>query len=500
MEFGGSTAGAVEVKLALADLGAALDVLTGGPWWALSEGELSAAVVELHRLESRVAAAQVGALGEAISRGVPAAAGAVNGAGWLRGLVPVTPSQARARAELAEALPFAAARPTGTAADADADRPTAEPAVGLGADLGPTRAAFDRGELSAAQAGVLVRTSAAIDAIPGETPGSPGVDPVTKAEALALLVDFADRLDVAQLGKAATRARYLLDRGAARRLAKDEDAQQEARSAYLYQDPMTGMWHGELHLPPVEGALVNTVIEVLAKPRPAQDGSPDLRTSQQRHADAFVALAQCAATTALGQPGSLPSRHGAPVRLVATADLATLKADLSKRYGLAGVPPATIATGQPGGWVISPLTAQVLACDAEIVPMIVDEAGRALDVGDTIYPFPPRIRRAIEQRDRHCTYPGCTAQPSWCHAHHLTRHPDGPTSEANGTLLCGRHHRFIHAKAWTGRIIDGHVVWKPPGPDHSELPANAHTQHLEHALKHLARRWLTRNPELRDTG
>jgi Domain of unknown function (DUF222) len=486
MDFGGSTAGAVEVKLALADLGAALDVLTGGPWWALSEGELAAAVVELHRLESRVAAAQVGALGEAVSRGVPAAHGAVNGAAWLRGLVPVTPSQARARAELAEALPAAAA-PAATDATTgagEADGAGVEPAIGLGADLGPTRAAFDRGDLSAAQAGVLVRTSAAIDAIPGETAGSPGVDAATKAEALALLVDFADRLD----------------RGAARRLAKDEDAQQDARSAYLYQDPMTGMWHGELHLPPVDGALVNTVLEVLAKPRPAADGSPDLRTGQQRHADAFVALAQCAVSTAPGQPVALPSRHGAPVRLVATADLATLKADLTRRHGLAGVPPATVATGQPGGWVISPLTAQVLACDAEIVPMITDHAGRALDVGDTIYPFPPRIRKAIEQRDRHCTYPGCTAPSSWCHAHHLTRHPDRPTSEANGTLLCGRHHRYIHAKAWTGRITDGHVVWKPPGPDHPKQPANAHTQHLEHALKHLARRWLTRNPELRDTG
>ncbi len=92
----------------MAGLGAALDGLTSGCWWALSEGELAAAVVELHRLESRVAAAQVGALAEAISRGVPTTQGAINGAAWLRGLVPVTPSQARARAELAEALPPAA--------------------------------------------------------------------------------------------------------------------------------------------------------------------------------------------------------------------------------------------------------------------------------------------------------------------------------------------------------------------------------------------------------
>ena len=111
---------------------------------------------------------------------------------------------------------------------------------------------------------------------------------MTKAEALGVLLDFADRLDVAQLGKAAARARYLLDRDAGRRLAKDEDAQLQAQGAYLVESPLTGMWHGELDLAPVEGAIVNTVIDVLAKPRPAHDGTPDPRTASRRRAEAFV--------------------------------------------------------------------------------------------------------------------------------------------------------------------------------------------------------------------
>src|SRR6185437_11768451 len=102
----------------------------------------------------------------------------------------------------------------------------------------PTRAAFDRGDLSAAQAGVLARTCTAIGAIPGPDGRAGGVDPITKAEALALLLAFADRLDVAQLGKAAARARYLLDRGAAARLAKAEEAQTELQGAYLVENPM----------------------------------------------------------------------------------------------------------------------------------------------------------------------------------------------------------------------------------------------------------------------
>jgi hypothetical protein len=118
---------APDVAAAFEQLTAALDVLTSASWWQLPDGELVGAVVALHRAESRVAAAQVGALADAGSRGLPAGAGFKDGAGWLRGLVPVTPAQASARAGLAEALP----------------------AVGLA----PTRAALAAGAISPGQAG-----------------------------------------------------------------------------------------------------------------------------------------------------------------------------------------------------------------------------------------------------------------------------------------------------------------------------------------------------------
>ncbi len=172
--------------------------------------------------------------------------------------------------------------------------------------------------------------------------------------------------------------------------------------------------------------------------------------------------------------------------------------------------PPVLVTGDPGGWEISPLTLQTLSCEAEVVPVLTDGFGRALDVGQTVYPFPPRIRRAIEVRDQHCTYPNCRSKPAWCHVHHLIRFgPDGPTSEANGALLCGRHHRHVHAHGMVGEIIDGHVIWRPRDPDGSDDPPdgqhNAHLQHYERALRALARRWLepenpTSNPTAPDTG
>jgi hypothetical protein len=118
----------------------------------------------------------------------------------------------------------------------------------------------------------------------------------------------------------------------------------------------------------------------------------------------------------------------------------------------------------PDGWPVSPLTVQTLACTADLVPVLVDENHQPLDVGDTQYAFPPKIRTAIITRDQGCTYPGCGAPAPWCHAHHLTRYRDGgPTSVDNGALLCGRHHRYVHALGLTGYVTTtggrSHVVW-----------------------------------------
>ena len=161
--------------------------------------------------------------------------------------------------------------------------------------------------------------------------------------------------------------------------------------------------------------------------------------------------------------------------------------------------------GQPDGWQLSPLAVQSEACDAETVLILTDQ-GRALDVGTTQYPFPPKIRKAIEHRDRHCTFPNCTAKPPWCHAHHLIaygRHgrDGGPTSEANGTLLCGHHHRYVHANGWTGHLIDGHVTWRTPDPGQEHQP-NTHTLAFQTALHAMALRWLRAGArrEAPDTG
>ena len=58
----------------------------------------------------------------------------------------------------------------------------------------------------------------------------------------------------------------------------------------------------------------------------------------------------------------------------------------------------------------------------------------------------PRLRRALEARDCHCQAPGCRRGLRRCHAHHVQHWEHaGDTSIANCLLLCERHHRAVHA-------------------------------------------------------
>lgn len=479
MSSRGAVGGRLTYDEAIALLPEVLDAVTSAGWWRLSDAQLGEAVGVFHRAESRCAAAQVAVVAEAVERGVPVTAGHKDGARWLRSLVPVTPAVARARAVLAQAF--------GT---------TSRPAR----DLAPTAAAFAAGDISAGHASVVVRTMEAVADIPE-------LDPETAGEGQALLLETAAVVDPAQLGRAGRRLTNCLDPRAGERLARDEDRQQALREVWLSQEP-TGMWRLVGHLPPVTGAALAAALDPLSGPVPAQDGAPDPRSHRQRTCDALGTLAELSLAAGAGQPGGLPRRAGATTRMIVTADLATLTAERPSHSGGAGAGFGLLDTGEPGGWELSPLTTQVLSCGAEVVPMLLDDAtGRPLDVGDTVYAFPPRIRKAIETRDRQCTFASCTARPAWCHTHHLRSfRTGGATSEANGTLLCGWHHRFVHAHGWTGRLVDGQVVWRPPSPlDHAaddETRTNAHLHEFERALRELARRYLRRSGRLEptDTG
>jgi 5-methylcytosine-specific restriction protein A len=102
----------------------------------------------------------------------------------------------------------------------------------------------------------------------------------------------------------------------------------------------------------------------------------------------------------------------------------------------------------------------VAGCDSELFRLVVSAAGEVLDVGRTTRAWTNGIRRAANQRDHGCVFPGCDRPPSWCDLHHCIEwHPCGTTSIDNAASLCRRHHTFIHNHGW--RIVIPTARGKP---------------------------------------
>ena len=101
-----------------------------------------------------------------------------------------------------------------------------------------------------------------------------------------------------------------------------------------------------------------------------------------------------------------------------------------------------------------------LACEADILPMVLGTAGELLDLGRTTRLATPAQRLALWHRDRGCTYPGCSIPPTWCEAHHVTHWCDGGATDlTNLALLCGRHHTVVHERGLTATATAFGVTW-----------------------------------------
>ena len=75
--------------------------------------------------------------------------------------------------------------------------------------------------------------------------------------------------------------------------------------------------------------------------------------------------------------------------------------------------------------------------------------GRPVSVGRSQHAIPERLRRLVEDRDRGCAYPGCTAT-RFVEIHHIDHWADGGgTDYANLISLCPHHHDAHHAGSFT---------------------------------------------------
>jgi hypothetical protein len=322
-------------------------------------------------------------------------------------------------------------------------------ATALTGPLGKTRDALVEGRVSPAQADVVV--TAVTDLPPLEWDRRRGEK---------LMLRHAASLDASDLARAGRHLVEVVDPdGADRRLEaaleRDERAAHLGRYLTIVEDRAGGMrvrGHGSVE----DAAVLKAALVPLSCPEPCLDDDGavvrDPCESGTRLWDALVHVARHALDTDLP-----PTSHGTRPRLLVTLDHDTLRAGLTSASPGVG----TTADGQH----LPPATLRRLACDADLVPVVLGTHREVLDVGRTARLVTAPIWTALIARDRHCTFPACDRPPIMCHAHHLTHWADGGTTSLdNLALLCGHHHRVLHHTPWEIRLnpTDHRPEYRPP--------------------------------------
>lgn len=224
------------------------------------------------------------------------------------------------------------------------------------------------------------------------------LSPDWRDAAEAELIDFARDHDPAMLAMLCRELRI--------RSGADEDAEAAAQrkfeSRYLTMNAtIDGMVHLDGMLDGESAATVDAALLPLMSN--ADDG--DDRTRAQRRVDALAELAGLALSF-----GDLPEHCGERPQVMVTIPFDELRIGIEKAH----VGHATL-----NGRAITPNTARMIACDANIIPAVLGGQGEVLDLGRAQSTWSRAQRRARRVEDRGCTWPRCQAGLERCQIHHI---------------------------------------------------------------------------------
>jgi hypothetical protein len=385
---------------------------------------------------------------DAISRDLPARDGAASVATWLakRATWP--------RPRAAGMLRLAAAR--ARLAKSPGDRPALE--------------AWKAGQLSGDHATVIGHT---LDQL------SPTLAPESFTLAEKHLVTHVPELTFDEFRVLANRVVEVVDPDAADEILGErlqaEERRAHEQATFRGRKGLDGIATFSGKIPNLHYDMLTTVLEAIASPRrdhlrgddsePGDDTgncAPDLIPYGNRLGRAFCELVEKI------DARDVPIASGVNATLVVTVDEQQLRDEVGA---------ATLSTGDH----ISVGEARRLACGAGILPMILGGDSAPLDLGRTARLFDAHQRAALAHRDRGCVFPGCERPPAWTEAHHVTPWArGGKTDVSNGALLCGFHHRLIHAGDWDIRIAaDGLPEVIPPERIDTQRRPIRHARHRQ---------------------
>jgi Domain of unknown function (DUF222) len=366
--------------------------------------EQEAALRELARLEAMTAEVKLRVV--AASENAANKAGARDVGSWVACMTHADYQAGRADARLADAL----------------DRRWTRVAAGM-AD----------GDISVAQARVVVE---ALDALPDDL--DPEIVALAEEQLVAYCADFPPSA-LRRLG------RHLLDvvapEIAEAELAKQlENEEQRAREKTTLRSKTIGegMARTTITHPVVDRDRLLTYLESYTSPRKSEDainGDEDRIPYPRRLGQAFTALLEHL------DPTKLPQHGGDATTLMVTITLDSLRQQLGT---------GTVV----GGEALSASAVRRLACNADIIPVVLGGKSEILDLGRSRRFHSPAQRKALKLLHPHCQGEGCTIPAAWCEIHHDTPWAKGgKTNLADGRVYCSWHHHRSHDPTFTTELL-----------------------------------------------
>lgn len=410
----GEELGAHEFGAGVSELGEAarIEALVGMRLTGHPAAALSAAVEQVCSARGDLDVVLVNALAELLTRGWEVPDG-LSTTDWLRGLDPtLSPGQAKAVVTVATAV--SDPRWAELAARVTMRQVTVAAAARIIAFEADTAKVADPGEVAAAVVDLLGQ--------------APSLDERDLARLVRLHTEQVTPPDEVDPDRA-------------------EAARESARGVWFGAPTASGMVPMRAMLDPEAAAIVKAAVDPLSMPCPERDEhghtvAPDPRSPAKRRADGLLEVIGRGVAAADGV------RVTDKAKVVVTIDFDTL---LGRVLG--------------AGWsgpedVLSAGTIRRVACDAQVIPMVLGRDGEPLDVGRHERLVTRRQRLALIARDGGCSFPGCSMPAGWTDAHHVTPwYLGGPTDLTNLALLCRRHHTHVHRHDLTATITATTVTW-----------------------------------------
>ena len=195
-----------------------------------------------------------------------------------------------------------------------------------------------------------------------------------------------------------------------------------------------GMWRTVLELDDetdalVYGAVRDVVAEMNRSDQEAKVPMDQRRTSTQKWADAFTEVAR------RSRAADVITKHRARPTILAITEMSVLW-DQLRVNGVCELADGTQLTARQ---------LRRIACEADIIPMVLDTNGVPLDMGHEVRFGTGRQRRALRVLHPTCAVESCDVEFDWCEIHHLRPWERGGHTDLDNLVpLCAYHHHLIH--------------------------------------------------------